>query len=161
MKKLLVALVLMMSSSVFAAAAPALMELNEADSKDMYNALSKWGTRYADQERRLIRIDVLNPRCIWDNKDQHKHPGCTLLDTNHDRELTRSDKAAGWLAKLLDRHVGTICGPNNLENRECLTAARLIRCWHPWDPKNPPVLIPIGRRHICWLEPIRAPIPTN
>lgn len=157
MKKLIVALVLMMSSSAFAAAAPALMELNEADSKAMYNALTKWGTRYVDQERRLIRIDIVNPRCIWDNKDQYKYPGCTLLDVNHDRELTRMDKTAGWLAKLLDRHVGTICETNNLENRNCLTAARLIRCWHPWDPKNPPVLIPIGRRHICWLEPIRVP----
>jgi len=160
MKKLLVALVLMMSSSVFAAPAPALMELNEADSKDMYMALSKWGTRYVDQERRLILIDVENPRCIWDNKDQHKHPGCTLIDVLHDRELSRSDKAAMWLKKLLVRHVGDVC-EINAENGACLTAARLIRCWHPWDPKNPPVLVPIGRRFICWLEPIRTTLPIN
>ncbi|MCM2354495.1 MAG: hypothetical protein NDI63_12835 [Pseudobdellovibrio sp.] len=156
MKKLLVMVMLLLSSSAFSAVVPGLIELDEKDSKDMYMALSKWGTRYVDQERRLIRIDILNPRCIWDHKDQHKYPGCTLLDTNHDRELSRSDKPALWLTKLLVRHVGHVCETMN-ENGTCLTAARLIRCWHPWDPKNPPTLIPIGRRHICWLEPIRAP----
>lgn len=159
MKKLLVALVLMISSSAFAAAAPALMELNEADSKDMYKALSKWGTRYIDKERRLVRIDVEDLRCIWNNKDQYKYPHCTLIDILHQRELARSDKAAWWLSKLLVRHVGTEC-ENGPENGNCRTAARLIRCWHPWDPKNPPPIL-VGRRYICWLEPIRIPIPTN
>lgn len=153
MKKLLVALVLMISSSAFAVIA--LPQLNEADSKDMYNALSKWGTRVIDREEGLVRIEVINPRCIWHKHDQ-KPDGCTLYDNLHQIERTRTDKAAWWLAKLLKRHVGTICEtPSSVERGECLTAARLIRCWHPWDPKNPPVLIPIGRRYICWLEPLR------
>lgn len=155
MKKLLVALVLMISSSAFAAIA--IPELNEADSKDMYHALSKWGTRMIDREQGLIRIDVANPRCIWQKHDQ-KPDGCTLYDNLHQIERTRTDHAAKWLAKLLVRHVGKICETSdNTEMGQCLTAARLIRCWHPWDPKHPPVLIPIGRRYICWLEPIRAP----
>lgn len=58
MKRLFVALVIMMSSSAFAAVAPDLMDLNESDSKEMYMALSKWGVRYVDQEKGLIRIDV-------------------------------------------------------------------------------------------------------
>lgn len=159
MKKLLVALMLMMASSSFAAAQ--IPQLNEADSKDLYNALSKWGTRMVDREERIVRIEVLNPRCIWQKHDQKPHGGCTLFDGLHQIERTRTDKAAWWLTKLLKRHVGTICETGTAENGNCYTAARLIRCWHPWDPKNPPVLVPIGRRYICWLEPIRAPIPTN
>lgn len=154
MKKLLVALVLMISSSAFSAVV--IPQLNEADSKDMYNALSKWGTRMIDREQGLIRIEVINPRCIWEKHDQ-KPDTCTLVDVLHDKELTRSDSAAKWLGKLLVRHVGTTCETGMDENGNCLTAARLIRCWHPWDPKNPPVLVPVGRRYICWLEPIRAP----
>ncbi|MES2802971.1 MAG: hypothetical protein V4654_10800 [Bdellovibrionota bacterium] len=154
MKKLLVMMMLLLSSSAFAAVAP--MELGEADSKDMYKTLSKWGTRVIDREAGLVRIEVSNPRCIWDKNDQSKHPGCTLFDNLNQRELSRSDKAAWWLSKLLVRQVGDIC-----ENGTCGTGARLIRCWHPWDPKNPPVIMPIGRRFICWLEPILIPIPTH
>lgn len=155
MKKLLIMTMLLLSSFAFSAVVepPA---LNEADSKQMYMALSKWGTRLVDVERGLIRIDVGNPRCIWSHKDQDKWPHCELIDINHDKTLTRDDGAATWLTKLLVRHVGEDCG-TTVENGDCLTAARLIRCWHPYDPKNPPTIFPVGRRYICWLEPIRAP----
>lgn len=153
MKKLFVSLLLMISSSAFSAVP--MTELNEADSKDMYMALSKWGSRMIDREQGLVRIEVINPYCIWQNHDQ-KPEGCTLYDNLHQVEKSRSDKAAWWLASLLKRHVGVTCDENNIETTECLTAARLIRCWHPWDPKNPPVLMPLDRRYICWLEPVRT-----
>ena len=155
MKRLFVALVIMMSSSAFAAVAPDLMDLNESDSKQMYMALSKWGVRYVDQEKGLIRIDVGDILCRGGYHDQQPE-GCRLLNLNNDRvELVRTDKAAMWLTKLLIKHVGSRCEDPNNQNTYCLTAARLIRCWHPYDPKNPPTLFPVGRRHICWIEPIR------
>ena len=160
MKRILIAMVIMMSSSAFAAVAPTLMELNESDSKAMYNTLSKWGTRYVDQERRLIRIDVEDIICRRGHHNQEPE-GCRLMDINHKVELTRTDGAATWLSRLLDHHVGSRCEDNNNQNGYCLTAARLIRCWYPWDPKNPPTLIPVGRKYICWLDPVRIPIPEN
>lgn len=149
MKTLLLALMLTISSSAFA-----LTELNEADSRDMYKVLSKWGARMADREQKLIRIDVLNPRCIWQHHDQNGG-GCVLYDNLHKVEKSRSDSAAWMLAKLLKRHVGAVCDNDNMQG-DCLAAAQLVRCWHPWDPKNPPTLVPVGRRHICWIEPIRT-----
>ncbi len=155
MKRLFVALVIMMSSSAFAAVAPDLMDLNEADSKQMYMALSKWGVRMVDTEKGLIRIDVGDILCRGGYHDQQPE-GCRLMDLNHrGDELVRTDMAATWLNRLLIKHVGSRCEDPNNQNTYCLTAARLIRCWHPYDPKNPPALFPIGRRHICWIEPIR------
>lgn len=153
MKKLLVAMMLMMATSSFAAAQ--LPELNEHDSKDLYMALSKWGTRFVDQEQRLIRIEVGDTRCIWQKHDQKPEGGCTLIDLLHRRELARTDKTAWMLTKVLKRTIGSLCETGMDENGNCLTGSRLIRCWHPWDPKNPPVLVPVGRRFICWYEPIR------
>lgn len=149
MKKLLVAMMLMISSSFALAQLP---ELNERDSKDLYMALSKWGTRFVDQEQRLIRIEVGDTRCLWQNHDQKPHGGCTLIDLLHRRELSDAGNKAWMLTKTLKRTIGSLC-----ENGNCLTGSRLIRCWHPWSPKNPPVLIPAGRRFICWYEPIRTP----
>ncbi|AZZ37839.1 hypothetical protein CIK05_13855 [Bdellovibrio sp. qaytius] len=157
MKKMLVTMMLLLSSSVFAAVAPTLMELNEADSKAMYNTLAKWGTRYVDQERNLIRIDVEDVLCRRGQNNNQEPEGCRLVDINHKVELTRTDSAGMMLARLLETHLGSRCDDGNSQDGYCLTAARLIRCWYPWDPKNPPVLIPVGRRYICWLEPVRVP----
>lgn len=158
MKKMLVTMMLLLSSSVYAAVLPTTMELNEADSMAMFNNLSKWGTRYVDQERRLIRIDVEDILCRRGDHNQEPE-GCRLRDVNHKLDLVRTDSIGERLAGLLDHHVGSRCDSDNNQNTYCLTQARLIRCWYPWDPKNPPVLIPVGRKYICWLEPVRMPIP--
>lgn len=143
MKKLLIAMMLLTSSQVFA------LELGEADSKDMYKALAHWGTRYFDKGDKEVRIQVSAVRCIQQTTDQGRI-GCILTDDLHQIEKTRYDHAANRLATLLVRHAGSTCN----DSGTCATGARLIRCWHPWNDKNdPPVLVP--RRFICDLVPIR------
>lgn len=140
MKKIFMALlVLTFASGAFA------LELSERDSKDLYMALSKWGTRWADKDERVTRIQVSSVRCIRTIEDADQGTiGCGLRDDLHELDKSRTGKTAMWLASLLARHVGADCN-----NGTCVTGTPLIRCWHPWDPKHP-YPTPI-RRHICIL----------
>lgn len=147
MKKLFISLmILTFASGAFA------IDLSEADSKDMYSVLSRWGAR--DHVRgdgkcdHGIRIQVSDIRCVRTSGDQGLL-GCRLNDDLHKLEKTRTDNSAAMLAQLVAKHAGATC-----DDGRCLTAARLIRCWHPWNDKCDDNVI-TRRRFICALDKLR------
>lgn len=147
MKKLLIALMLTLSSTAFASHE---IELNEADSRELYYVLARWGTRATDKEDKVTRIHVRDVRCLFEGRDR-KSKGCELYDELYDIERRRSGRAAWALTKLLIEHVGSRCEDPRNGTGYCETAAREIRCWRPWDDKNGP---PIRRRYFCEITRI-------
>lgn len=134
MKSLLVSLVL----CAFVQSANALpfvpIDLNEDESKKMYNVLAEWGTRYNDSTNKKTIEWVTAVECV---KTTANVFGCKVFDQIYGVEYRKVGPIAMRLYNMLATHVGARCA---LDRGDCYTSAAEIRCTHWWNNKhNPPI----------------------
>lgn len=145
MKSLLVSLLLVtFTQTTFAAPPPPLpMDLNEADSKLMYNTLAEWGTRLHDPAEKRTLEHVTDVLCSKDRDDNY---GCKMYDQLHGaQEYRKAGEIAKRLYFVLGVHRGITCG---IQSGICGTTAPVIKCTHWWNNKhNPPI-----RLYQCRIE---------
>lgn len=145
MKKLLIALMLTVSSTAFAE-----IELDERDSRELYYALAKWGVREADKGDQVTRIHVRDVDCDYNlyNGGRNQEAECDLYDELHNDELERSGKTAWTLIRALKDITEPYCNTNRTQ-ADCEIQLDEVRCWHKWDDKDHRNNNHHGREYFC------------
>lgn len=141
MKSLFISLlILTLAQTTFAA--PVLVDLDEADSKKMYNILATWGARQNDSLYKRTNEWVTSVFC---GKDSVGNYACRLHD-----ELHNTDPAiAGPMAIPLYNMVGSIDGILcSISSGNCSTFANSIKCVRYWNPKHND----LRRKYLCRIE---------
>lgn len=99
-------------------------ELNEADSKELFDVLNKWKLVVIDRQTQIKNIQASDVICV-ENMEDGRRLGCSLYDDLRTRELTKYNKIADPLFKLMVKHFAMDCED---DSETCLVAAEKMTC---------------------------------
>ena len=100
------------------------VNLNEADSKEMFDVLNKWKLVVIDRENQTKNIKTSDVMCV-ENIENGRHVGCSLYDELRSRDLTKYDKNADPLFKLMVKHATMECED---DSDTCMSVAEKLEC---------------------------------
>ena len=144
MKSLLICMLLLAFSQGANAAA---VNLNEGQSKKLYNALAVFGLRTPYPAGMQTREWAKPVICVRDSGMGGVTYTCLLHDEFHDVNVQKSGMAAKNIYLAVKAVNGAQC-----EGYRCLTKTEDIKCIYYWPNKNNPP----ERRYICMIEQISA-----
>lgn len=100
------------------------VDLNEADSKELFTILDKWNLVIIDRETQIKRLKTSDVVCV-ENLEGRRQLGCSLYDDLRSRETTKYDKNADPLFKTLVKHIALECDD---ESETCMLTAEKLAC---------------------------------
>lgn len=100
------------------------IELSEVDAKELFDVLNKWKLVVTDRQTQTKNIQTSDVICVENIEDGRKL-GCSLYDDLRLRELTKYNKFADPLFKLMVKHVSMECED---ESETCMNAAEKMAC---------------------------------
>ena len=100
------------------------VELNEADSKEMFDVLNKWNLVVIDRETQTRKIRTSDVICV-ENIENGRHLGCSLYDELRSKDVTKYDKNADPLFQLMVKHTTMECED---DSDTCMAVAEKLDC---------------------------------
>lgn len=100
------------------------VELNEADSKELFTILDKWKLVIIDRETQIKRLQTSDVVCV-ENLEDSRQLGCSLYDDLRSREVYKYNKNADPLFKTLVKHIAMECDD---ESETCMLTAEKLAC---------------------------------
>lgn len=100
------------------------LELNEADSKELFDVLNKWKLVVIDRETQTKKIKTSEVVCI-ENMEEGRQLGCTVYDDLHSRDVTKYNKSADPLFKVLIKHTQMECED---DSETCILTSEKMAC---------------------------------
>lgn len=143
MKSLLISLLLVVFAQGVQAAAH---NLNEGQSKKLYNILASFGLRQDYPALMQTREWAMPAACIRE-VNGGVHYRCVVHDEIHNMNVERT----GMLAKKLYDFIKGVNGAN-CEGYRCLTTTKDIKCIYFWPNKHEPPV----RHYACQIDKISA-----
>lgn len=110
---------------VFLLQAP--INLNPADSKELFSELEKWKIVTTDLVNHSQKIAVSEVVCA-ETLDHHRQVGCSLYDNLHDVDLTKTNKFAVSVFEILSKHLAAECDDDDGDT--CTITVDKILCDH-------------------------------
>lgn len=101
------------------------VNLNEADSKEMFDVLNKWNLVVIDRENQTKNIKTSDVMCV-ENIENGRHVGCSLYDDLRSRDVTKYDRFADPLFKLMVKHTTMECDDDDSDT--CMSVAEKLEC---------------------------------
>lgn len=99
-------------------------ELNEVDSKELFDVLNKWKLVVTDRQTQTKKIQTSEVVCV-ENLEDGRQLGCTLYDDLRSRDVTKYNKNADPLFKVLVKHVYMECED---DSETCMMSAEKMAC---------------------------------
>lgn len=99
-------------------------DLNEADSKELFDVLNKWKLVVIDRQTQIKKIQTSEVVCV-ENMEDGRQLGCTLYDDLRSRDVTKYNKNANPLFKTLVKHISMDCDD---ESETCMLSAEKMNC---------------------------------
>ncbi len=99
-------------------------ELNEVDSKELFDVLNRWKLVVIDRQTQIKNVNASDVVCV-ENLEDGRRLGCSLYDELRTRELTKYNKFADPLFKLMVKHVTMDCED---DSETCLAIAEKVVC---------------------------------
>lgn len=99
-------------------------ELNEVDSRELFDVLIQWKLVVIDRPNQTQNIRISDVNCV-ENLEDGRSVGCSLFDDFRLRELTKYNKLADPLFKLMVKHVSLDCDD---DSETCIAIAEKIVC---------------------------------
>lgn len=100
------------------------VELNDVDSKELFDVLNKWNIVMTDRQTQTKKIQTTEVTCV-ENMEGGRQLGCSLFDELHSRDLTKYNKNADPLFKVLVKHMPMECEE---DSETCLLSAETLGC---------------------------------
>ncbi|MES2802970.1 MAG: hypothetical protein V4654_10795 [Bdellovibrionota bacterium] len=100
------------------------IELNEADSKELFLVLDKWKLIIIDRETQIKRLKTSDVVCV-ENLEDRRQLGCSLYDDLRSREVYKYNKNADPLFKTLVKQIALECDD---ESETCMLTAEKVAC---------------------------------
>ena len=99
-------------------------ELNEVDSKELFDVLNKWNLVVTDRLTQNKTIKTSDLICV-ENMEDGRRLGCSLMDDHRSRSITKYNKTADPLFRVLVKHVAMDCED---DSETCLATAEKLAC---------------------------------
>lgn len=100
------------------------IKLNEAESKELFDVLNKWNLVVIDRGTQTKNIKTSDIICV-ENMEDGRRLGCSLMDDLRSRSVTKRNKPADPLFKLMVKHMTMVCED---DSETCLAAAEKMVC---------------------------------
>jgi len=100
------------------------IELSEVDSKAMFDVLNKWNLVVTDRQTKAKTIKTSDVICV-ENLEEGRRVGCSLYDELRSRDITKYNKFADPLFKLMVKHTSMDCED---DSETCVAAAEKLNC---------------------------------
>lgn len=99
-------------------------ELNDVDSKELFDVLNKWKLVVTDRETQSKKIQTTDIDCV-ENMEGGRQLGCSLYDSLRSHDLTKYNKFADPLFKVLVKHLPMECEE---DSETCMLSAEKMGC---------------------------------
>lgn len=100
------------------------IELNETDSKELFDVLSKWNLVVTDRQTQEKKIQTSEVVCV-ENMEDGRQLGCTVYDDLRSHDVTKYNKNADPLFKVLVKHIPMECED---DSETCMLTAEKMAC---------------------------------
>lgn len=99
-------------------------DLNEADSKELFDILNKWKLVVINRQTKTKRIQTSDVVCV-ENLEDRRQLGCSLYDDLRSRDVHKYNKNADPLFKTLVKHASLECED---DSETCMLTAEKMTC---------------------------------
>lgn len=103
---------------------PVKLDLNDADSKELFDVLNKWNLVVIDRQTQIKKIQTSEIVCV-ENMEDGRQLGCTVYDDLKSRDVTKYNKNADPLFKVLVKHLPMDCED---DSETCILDAEKMNC---------------------------------